>query len=536
VTSLARHWTFARHIPPRQMIARGWIKAKRLALPLFPISDAPLPVAAHPPLPLFPARTGMIAQGGAGWRFTFLHHAVTMPSAIDWRAAGEGQLWRMNLHYMEYLEEVDAAQGIALIESWIAANDGTAAKSWSDAWNSYALSIRVLCWMQFLARCEISDCPTIHRSLSRQLRALARFLETDLGGNHLVKNIKSLAWGSAFFEGSEAEQWRTTAIRLLTQELPRQILPDGVHYERSPAYHNQVLADVTETRAALGAVAALDDTIEKMARASSLLTHPDGLPAQYNDAGLTMAYRAKVLDAPAPEQGGFALPASGYFGFRSPTFYFVCKMGRIGADDLPAHAHADIGSFELSVEGQRMIVDQGVFEYIDGARRDQSRATAHHNCFTLGDRSQADLYGSFRCGARPAVDGLTFSISPTTLAVESRHDGYRPVTVTRGFAVSDTAILIRDRMSARTGEIARLFLLLHPECSFTLEGGTATVMRSNAMLTISGSGPVTSEPAVWWPDMGVEYPTTRLCLTLPPDCLESALEITINRHDAAELP
>ncbi len=536
MNSLARHWAFARHIPPRQMLARGWIKLKRLALPAFPLSSNPLPLAAAWMPALFPPRSGTIARTASGWRFSFLHQDVDMPGAIDWRARHQGQLWRMNLHYMEYLEEADAPDGLSLIRSWIAANDGGTPKSWSDAWNSYALSIRALCWMQFLARHELRDCGDVLASLAGQLRTLARFLEADIGGNHLVKNIKALAWGAAFFEGSEARQWRATAMHLLAQELPRQVLADGVHYELSPAYHNQVLADLIETRAALGPASGLDEAIDRMMRASASLTHPDGLPAQFNDAGLTMAYPAGILGAPAPEWGAFAFPDSGYFGFRSSRLYFVCKTGRIGPDDLPAHAHADIGSFELSVAGQRMIVDQGVFEYVDGPRRAQSRATAHHNCLTLGGRSQADLYGSFRCGERPAIHDLTFAPSATGLTVASRHDGYRPVMVTRAFEASSDRIVIRDRISAHSGAAARLSLLLHPECSVTCEDGIALVMRGNASITISGVGPLAAEPAVWWPDMGAERATTRLCLTLPPDCLESALEITINRHDAAELP
>ncbi len=41
------------------------------------------------------------------------------------------------------------------------------------------------------------------------------------------------------------------------------------------------------------------------------------------------------------------------------------------------------------------------------------------------------------------------------------------------------------------------------------------------MLTVE----VIIEEAVWWPDMGVELPTQRICLTLPPDCHEAQLAI-----------
>ena len=56
----------------------------------------------------------------------------------------------------------------------------------------------------------------------------------------------------------------------------------------------------------------------------------------------------------------------GYFGARLGDDYLVVDCGRIGPDDLPAHAHGDVLSFELSIAGHRIIVDQGVYEYVAG--------------------------------------------------------------------------------------------------------------------------------------------------------------------------
>ena len=38
------------------------------------------------------------------------------------------------------------------------------------------------------------------------------------------------------------------ARQLLASELDEQVLADGMHYERSPAYHCQVLADLIDMR------------------------------------------------------------------------------------------------------------------------------------------------------------------------------------------------------------------------------------------------------------------------------------------------
>jgi len=80
--------------------------------------------------------------------------------------------------------------------------------SWQDSWNSYTVSIRVVVWLQELAR-RGGRLPNdiVQRaqvSAFEQILFLERHLETDLGGNHLMKNVKALIWASAFFSGSVA--------------------------------------------------------------------------------------------------------------------------------------------------------------------------------------------------------------------------------------------------------------------------------------------------------------------------------------------
>ena len=65
-----------------------------------------------------------------------------------------------------------------------------------------------------------------------QLHFIERNLETDIGGNHLIKNVKALIWASAFFTGTDASRWRRKGIALLSQELATQILADGMHDRR----------------------------------------------------------------------------------------------------------------------------------------------------------------------------------------------------------------------------------------------------------------------------------------------------------------
>lgn len=537
-----RALAFARYIPARKILRRGELKLRRLLADRWPSP----PVAgrcqrvSHPPLPLFAPRALPVQPPGEGWTFTFLHRPLAMTGPqVDWSAPGAGpqhQLLRMNLHYMEYLEGVDDAVFVRLVEDWLAVNAQPGRGAWRDSWNAYALSLRAVVWMQQQAtrgeRLPPDLCRRLDASLAGQLLYLERHLETDIGGNHLIKNIKALLWGAAYFTGPDAVRWRRIGLRLLAQELPVQVLPDGTHYERSPSYHCQVLADLLEIRHALGADplgGALDDALRRMAQAAADLVHPDGTVALFNDAGLTMAYApADCLEAyaavlgPAPAaRPVFALPDAGYFGLHGDGTCLVADCGRIAPDDLPAHGHGDVLSFEWSVGRHRIIVDPGVFEYVAGDRRTASRTAARHNTLALDGVDQADFFGAFRCGRRPGVQVRRWLPEPDGFVLEGTHDGYghlpgAPRHVRR-FEVKPDAVTLHDRIEGGTDRAVSLGFLLHPDVTCTKAGEALSLSAGPVRIRVSASVPLQVVPAVWWPDMGEERATHRIVghLALP---------------------
>jgi uncharacterized heparinase superfamily protein len=540
--SAARVLAFGRHIPVRKLVRRVELDVRRrlrdrLASKARFTAPSPLP-RLDPPVALLPPRGGLSVGPRGELAFHLLGRELILPGrSIDWTRPGVGaahQLLRMNLHYMEYLESVDDALFEDIIEQWIDANPAHAPGSWRDGWNAYALSLRVVVWMQQLAaraaRLNGGLLAKARASLVEQMRFLERNLETDIGGNHLIKNIKALVWASAYFDGAEAGWWHRLALGLLSRELDAQILVDGPHYERSPSYHCQVFVDLLECRHALGGDpfgSHLDAALAHMAQAIADFSHPDGFIAQFNDAGLTMAYApATCLDAyeaaggrrPAPRQR-FAYPDAGYFGLRAGDVYFMADCGRIAPDDLPAHGHGDALSFEWSVAGKRVIVDQGVFEYVAGEKRRLSRSASSHNTLCLEGADQADFFGAFRCGRRPKVETRRYEEHSDGFLLEGAHDGFtnlpgRPRHVRR-FVVSSDRITIDDRLEGSMARRARIGFLLHPDVTVAVDGITARLTRGAAEIVVEATAQIRDEPAVWWPDMGREAATRRLTLTLP---------------------
>ena len=554
VANARRAIAFAKHMPPHKLARRVELDVRRRLRDRLNIGDFVLPpsppLSKAPPLPVFAPRVNALAKTEYGLALTFLGREVIMPGMrVDWSQPGDSdsdQLWRMNLHYMEYLEAASDADLIEVVRDWIGGNLPARPKAWRDSWSSYALSIRVVVLMQQMAaRGQIFD--DIHRSIAQQLCFLEHNLETDLGGNHLIKNIKALIWASAYFNGRDAERWRRIGLRLLTRELDRQILPDGMHCERSPSYHSQVFADLLECRHALGADplgGQLDRALHRMSAVAADLAHPDGGVALFNDAGLAMAYApAECLDVyerlfgrrPTAREF-FAYADAGYFGMRYAASYLVVDCGRIAPDDLPAHGHGDVLSFEWSVGTQRVFVDQGVFEYTPGERRKAARSAAGHNTLCLSDADQADFFGAFRCGRRPNVEVRRCKARSGGFVLEGVHDGFchlpgRPHHVRR-FEASPKRLRILDRVEGCADRPARIGFLLHPDVAVDTEGNVVRLSWPGASIIMQTSQPLAIEGAVWWPDMGHERKTCRLVISPPTGALAVDTIMAIEGQEA----
>ena len=115
-----------------------------------------------------------------------------------------------------------------------------------DAWLPYPAALRAWSWCGLYR--DLVAGTGLEAAFRRELAAhagfLRRHLESDVGGNHLVKNLKALIGPRPC--SSATSRCCTGALRLLTEQLAVQVLPDGGHYERAPAYHCQVLADLID--------------------------------------------------------------------------------------------------------------------------------------------------------------------------------------------------------------------------------------------------------------------------------------------------
>lgn len=533
---LLRRWfNMVRHVSQGQLLARLYLKIKRLWMVRFAnyyrkeLYSSAIPDISAPAmqvLPIYQPRKHLLSKvqkDSLGLRFLNTERIFNFP--IEWHLPELNQgtrLWKLNLHYMEFTEGLDDSMFEKTVESWISGNPPFMVGYWLDSWNSYALSIRCVVWMQQISRRQSKLTSEFiissRESLFRQLRFLRSNLELDIGGNHLIKNIKALLLAGCFFKSDESDEWYAKGLSLLDTALREQILKDGMHFERSPAYHSQVLADLIECRVALGdeAFDHLDSTLVEMSQALADLTHPDGYISLFNDGGIGMTYSPSEIVGAFEQITGlivsnrkcFYMAEAGYAGFRNSDDYFLYDCGPIAPDSLPAHGHGDVFSFEWTVASKRLVIDTGVFEYNAGPRRDYSRCTRAHNTVTLDDMDQAEFWGAFRVGQRPRVTNVNFNEITDGIVISGSHDGYskaegQPIH-NRKVIYTSGKLEVIDSICGGAGQQVVARILIHSDWEIEIHEAGAFISYDGIRVDLSTKGKITLIKAPWYSDFGVE--------------------------------
>ena len=486
------------------------------------------------PKPIFPSRIGKIQYSSGRYFITFLNKKRTFQHPFCWHSkdlAKGTRLWKLNLHYMEFLEELNDPQFISVINDWIDNNPPYTEGYWLDSWNSYALSIRCVLWMQQYAirESKLPDCfkKNIVTSLWRQIQFLEKNLEVDIGGNHLIGNIKALLWAGRFFDDTESNKWKDKGIALLRRELEEQILEDGFHFERSPSYHCQVFADLLDIYSVIEQQdirSSLQKILPRMAQVVADMSHPDGSVSLFNDGGLCMTYSPsiclgiynKLIKDNVSKRVHIAFVKAGYYGLRLGNTLFLADCGQIAPDFLMAHGHGDILSFEWSIQRKRIVVDAGVFGYDPGYWRVYSRSTAAHNTVTLDDVDQCEFWSSFRVARRANVECVDYRNTDGDMTLTGYHDGYKRLAGNpihkRSFHVTSTKVEINDVIENGHKQKVQARLLLHPKCKVRPSGKYMIIERGKVRIKLQTDSKVSLHKAWYCPDFGVAEKA--LCLVI----------------------
>jgi uncharacterized heparinase superfamily protein len=367
-------------------------------------------------------------------------------AAADWAVARAPLLWRFHLYYWDWAWALAAPE--PLPRAPLADERELFAEIWRS-WHAAVIPGRGPAWHPYPAALRAWSFCGIYSSLvaggpvDGQFRAelaahagfLRRSLETDVGGNHLIKNLKALAGLAVFFGDHALLAW---SMRRLGRQLAVQVLPDGGHYERAPAYHCQVLADLIDTdgllrAAGLGQPAWLAEAVSAMRGWLGCVVTPAGplippastVPLLNDGFPVSAELLARLAPAAPPAGPLHVLPDTGLARISAGWWRVLADVGPPCPRELPAHAHADTLSCVVHVDGAPLLIDTGTSSYAAGPVRDRERSTAAHNTVEVDGRDSTEVWGAFRAGRRARVTGLSASVQGQAVTVEAAHDGYR---------------------------------------------------------------------------------------------------------------
>lgn len=503
-----------RYLKPVQILGRIWFRLRR------PIPEVVTnQLGAHrqgkwSPIPRNPSMSGPVS-------FDFLNQSRELSRPSDWNNPDWPKLWVYNLHYFDDLVADGATTRELwhrnLIERWVRENPPAK----GIGWDPYPTSLRIVNWIKWaLTGHKLSQ--VAMDSLATQAEWLSKRMEHHLLGNHLFANAKALMFAGCFFDTPRSQRWRNRAMGLLEREIREQILPDGGHFERSVMYHAILLEDLSDLLQlaeifpnALSSTQCAEWTRvrSRMRDWLAAMTHPDGRIAFFNDGAFGISAEPNALGAGMTLAGpSVHLSTSGYARLQTGSAVVLCDAAPIGPDYLPGHAHADSLSFELSLDGQRLIVNGGTSVYdADPDRRHLERSTRSHNTVEVDGQNSSEVWASFRVARRARVTDALFEESDIAQALTARHDGFRRhggPWHRRRWELTETSLTIMDSLTGGHWEQAQARFRIAPPYDATPE----RILGPRPVRLSATGGSLSVEESDWAPEFGKVVPCKVLVL------------------------
>ncbi len=240
-------------------------------------------------------------------------------------------------------------------------------------------------------------------------------------GNHLLFEAQRVLGAGAFFpELKMAGEWRRSGIDVLNREIVKQVYPDGIQWELSPAYQVATI-DIFLRGYNAAKMSGLANefppgyikTIEEMIVATAKISFPDYNNPMFGDAWLVKKeervkrfqnwsevfpsnqlikyFATEGKEGQLPGYLSSALTPSGFYTFRNGWDEKSTVMILKASPPGKFHAQPDNGTFELWVKGRNFTPDAGAYVYSGDAAinklRDWYRQTRVHNTLTLDNQN-----------------------------------------------------------------------------------------------------------------------------------------------------
>ncbi len=317
------------------------------------------------------------------------------PPSEDWEVSLLGFGWLRHLRAAD--TALTRANARALVEDWIA---NPANKRRPVARRADVLARRVI---SLLSQAPLVLNDTDNKFYRRYLRALAReirFLRYTMldipDGVPKLQVLIALCY-AALCLANQARHIRS-ASKKLSDELQRQILPDGGHISRNPGALIELLIDLLPLRQTFAArniapPPALLNAIDRMMPMLRFFRHGDGNFALFNGMSATPSDLLATLLAYDDTHGApmANMPHTGFQRLDAGQTTLIIDTGPPPPASVSQDAHAGCLSFELSSGISRIVTNCGMPTTGRDNWRPFARGTAAHSTLTYHDTSSCQF-------------------------------------------------------------------------------------------------------------------------------------------------
>jgi uncharacterized heparinase superfamily protein len=358
------------------------------------------------------------------------------PPSEEWAVILLGFAWLRHLRAAD--SAITRSNARALVDDWINLQG-----RWHPlGWRIDILSRRVISWLSqaplILQDADVRFYRRFIRSLARQVRHLRRSAGQSRDGLPRLQALLALTFAALCMQ-NQSRHLRAAARRL-TEELGRQVLPDGGHVSRNPGVLIELLLDLLPLRQLfthrnVPPPAGLNNAIDRIMPMLRFFRHGDGNFALFNGMGPTPVDLLATVLAYDDARGAPVAnaPHSGYQRLEREGTLVLMDAGRPPPMALSQEAHASCLAFELSSKQHRLVVNCGLPAVNRETWRQVTRATPAHSTVTVNDTSscrfvESQLFRRLLWGV-PIIGGprqVTIAREETIegITIETAHDGY----------------------------------------------------------------------------------------------------------------
>ena len=471
------------------------------------------------------------------------------------------------------------------VKRWMEENPFLHGISWTSAME---FAIRSINWMFTLSFVQKAgkDLPELRNGIINITDYLTKhYSRFSSANNHLL--VEATAIGLAGYVFGH-KPWQELAVRIMTEELPKQNYNDGVNKELSLHYQTfgmeaYLLLTHTMQKNNESCWKQWIPMLQKEAEFVAHSTWQEKTVCEFGDDD-----EGKIVDLQGGEwhQWDYVLQlASLVMGVRYSDFENVCENIRwlftekeineikrqplydasksrcfeiggntflrdnenriligidhaeLGFGSIAAHGHADALSFQMLVDGEVVFADPGTYIYhcwID--ERNKFRKTINHNtlCLINGNdnsfKDQSKMLGAFMWGDRANCRLIEYKIGENVDTLVAEHDGYKPCIHKRSFEFYKIGkiLSIEDEVYEQVNYVVTFMLGQHivpkQKTDNSIELQTSTAAIE---FYVDGAQRIVIEDAEVSPEYGVKVPTKAIRVYSCSKRLKSIIKINL---------